>query len=118
VSLAIGAHAALSIRAAGCCQGGCDRAGDGIRPQGLARRADHRQRPLSDANEPLTQPINDARALTGALRRDGFDVDVVEDASKDEHEPRDRSPEVENQVGLRVMLFSAATACRSGARAT
>jgi uncharacterized caspase-like protein len=32
----------------------------------------------------LTQPINDARALTAALRRDGFDVDVVEDASRDD----------------------------------
>jgi uncharacterized caspase-like protein len=37
-----------------------------------------------DANAPLTQSINDARALTRALRRDGFDVDVVEDASKDD----------------------------------
>jgi uncharacterized caspase-like protein len=37
-----------------------------------------------DANAPLTQSINDARALTTALRRDGFDVDVVEDASKDD----------------------------------
>jgi uncharacterized caspase-like protein len=37
-----------------------------------------------DANEPLSQPINDARALDGALRRDGFDVDVIEDASKDD----------------------------------
>src|ERR1700712_548849 len=37
-----------------------------------------------DANAPLSQPINDARALTAALRRDGFDVDVVEDASKDD----------------------------------
>ena len=37
-----------------------------------------------DANAPLTQSINDARALTSALRRDGFDVDVVEDASKDD----------------------------------
>ena len=35
-----------------------------------------------DASAPLTQPINDARALTAALRRDGFDVDVVEDATK------------------------------------
>ena len=32
------------------------------------------------------QPINDARALTGTLRRNGFDVDVVEDASKDDME--------------------------------
>jgi uncharacterized caspase-like protein len=37
-----------------------------------------------DANEPLSQPINDARALDGALRRDGFDVDVIEDANKDD----------------------------------
>ena len=37
-----------------------------------------------DANAPLTQPINDARALTASLRRDGFEVDVVEDASKDD----------------------------------
>ena len=37
-----------------------------------------------DATAPLTQPINDARALTASLRRDGFDVDVVEDASRDD----------------------------------
>ena len=37
-----------------------------------------------DANAPLTQPINDARALTSELRRDGFDVDVIEDACKDD----------------------------------
>jgi uncharacterized caspase-like protein len=32
----------------------------------------------------LSQPISDARSLGYALRRDGFDVDVVEDASKDD----------------------------------
>ena len=37
-----------------------------------------------DATAPLTQPINDARALTEALRSNGFDVDVVEDASRDD----------------------------------
>src|ERR1700724_3470113 len=37
-----------------------------------------------DASAPLAQPINDARALTASLRHDGFDVDVVEDASKDD----------------------------------
>jgi uncharacterized caspase-like protein len=37
-----------------------------------------------DATAPLVQPINDARALTGALRRDGFDVEVVEDVTRDE----------------------------------
>lgn len=37
-----------------------------------------------DATAPLTQPINDARALTAALRQDGFEVDVVEDANKED----------------------------------
>lgn len=37
-----------------------------------------------DANTPLAQPINDARGLTTSLRHDGFDVDVVEDASRDD----------------------------------
>jgi uncharacterized caspase-like protein len=37
-----------------------------------------------DANAPLTQPINDARALSDALRHNGFDVDMLEDASKDD----------------------------------
>src|SRR6266446_2435590 len=35
-----------------------------------------------DAAEPLNQPINDASGLAYAMRRQGFDVDVVEDASK------------------------------------
>ena len=37
-----------------------------------------------DAAAPLAQPINDARTLSSALRREGFDVDVVEDATKDD----------------------------------
>jgi uncharacterized caspase-like protein len=37
-----------------------------------------------DARTPLTQPINDARALTAALRDDGFEVDVVEDANRED----------------------------------
>jgi uncharacterized caspase-like protein len=32
----------------------------------------------------LTQPINDARALASQLRRDAFDVEMVEDATKDD----------------------------------
>lgn len=37
-----------------------------------------------DAAEPLYQPINDASALASALSRDGFDVDVVEDATRND----------------------------------
>jgi uncharacterized caspase-like protein len=36
-----------------------------------------------DANAPLTQPINDARAIGAALRREGFEVDLVENAGRD-----------------------------------
>ncbi len=35
-----------------------------------------------DAAEPLNQPINDADGLADAMRCHGFDVDVVEDATK------------------------------------
>ena len=35
-----------------------------------------------DAAEPLNQPINDASGLAQAMRRHGFDVDVLEDATK------------------------------------
>lgn len=35
-----------------------------------------------DADEPISQPINDASGLAYAMRRHGFDVDVVEDATK------------------------------------
>src|SRR5689334_12950930 len=35
-----------------------------------------------DAAEPLNQPINDAGGLAYAMRRHGFDVDMVEDATK------------------------------------
>jgi uncharacterized caspase-like protein len=84
VSLAIGAHAALNKRAL-----------DAAKAIGTEQSADsaHKQSRLAlvignghypDASAPLNQPINDARALTSTLRQSGFDVDVVEDASKDD----------------------------------
>jgi uncharacterized caspase-like protein len=85
VSLAIGAHAALNMRALDAAravatqQGQVDATQKGSRVALVIGNGHY-----PDANTPLTQPINDARALTGALRRDGFDVDVVEDASKDD----------------------------------
>lgn len=84
VSLAIGAHAALNKRAldaarAVATERGVASSGKGGR---LALVIGNGHYP--DANAPLAQPINDARALSGALRRDGFDVDVIEDASKDD----------------------------------
>jgi uncharacterized caspase-like protein len=84
VSLAIGAHAALNMRALDAAKAIAtehDAAAAG-RPSRIALVIGNGHYP--DANAPLTQPINDARALTAALRRDGFDVDVVEDASRDD----------------------------------
>jgi uncharacterized caspase-like protein len=84
VSLAIGAHAALNKRSL-----------DAARAVATAQTADA-SKPASrialvignghypDANAPLGQPINDARALTVALRHHGFDVDVIEDARRDD----------------------------------
>src|ERR1700694_2876865 len=84
VSLAIGAHAALSMRALD--------AAKAVAAEQAPGAATHASRialvigngHYPDANAPLAQPINNARALTAALRRNGFDVDVVEDASKDD----------------------------------
>ena len=83
VSLAIGANAALNKRA-------MDAASAVATEQGIAAKKPARLALVignghyPDAGDPLTQPINDARALSGALRHDGFDVDVIEDASRDD----------------------------------
>jgi uncharacterized caspase-like protein len=84
VSLAIGAHAALNKRSLDAAKA-AEAALSGQtakQPSRLALVIGNGHYP--DANAPLTQPINDARAVTAALRREGFDVDVVEDASKDD----------------------------------
>ena len=86
LSLAIGAHAALNKRLlaapdAVAVEQSADVAGKASR---IALVIGNGHYP--DANEPLTQPINDARGLTATLRHDGFDVEVVEDAGKDDME--------------------------------
>jgi len=85
VSLAIGAHAALNMRA-------LDAAKAIETEQSSVAAGKHASRialvigngNYPDASAPLAQPINDARALTEQLRHNGFDVDVVEDASRDD----------------------------------
>src|SRR5712672_1530575 len=84
VSLAIGAHAALNKRSPGAAK-----AAQAAQIAHAANKASRLALVIGnghypDANAPLTQPINDARAITAALRREGFDVDVVEDASRDD----------------------------------
>jgi len=84
VSLAIGAHAALNKRALDAAKALATE--QSTEANGKASRValvignGH----YPDASAPLSQPINDARALTAALRRNGFEVDVIEDASKDD----------------------------------
>jgi uncharacterized caspase-like protein len=83
VSLAIGAHAAFNKRALDTARTVATEQGAEAKPaQRIALVIGNGHYP--DANAPLTQPINDARALTVALRGNGFDVDVVEDASRDD----------------------------------
>src|SRR5271169_5841298 len=83
VSLAIGAHAALNKRALDAAKAvATEQAEAARRPSRIALVIGNGHYP--DANAPLSQPINDARALTAALRRDGFEVDVVEDATRDD----------------------------------
>ncbi|ABD90208.1 caspase family protein [Rhodopseudomonas palustris] len=84
VSLGLGAHAALNKRALDvppppAADQPADAKGNASR---LALVIGNGHYP--DAGAPLAQPINDARALTAALRRDGFDVDVVEDATRND----------------------------------
>lgn len=84
LSLAIGAHAALNKRALDAAKAIASEQGGAAahKASRLALVIGNGQYP--DANAPLAQPINDARALTATLRQHGFDVDVVEDASKDD----------------------------------
>jgi uncharacterized caspase-like protein len=84
VSLAIGAHAALNKRSLDAAKAvSTEQTADASKKASrLALVIGNGHYP--DANAPLSQPINDARALTSALRGNGFDVDVVEDASKDD----------------------------------
>jgi len=84
VSLAIGAHAALNKRSLDVAKAiGTEQTGSiGASASRVALVIGNGHYP--DASAPLAQPINDARGLTAALRAKGFDVDVVEDATKDD----------------------------------
>jgi uncharacterized caspase-like protein len=84
VSLGIGAHAAMNKRTADAVKVAAHGQAESIaRPSSrIALVIGNGHYP--DANAPLTQPINDARALTSALRHEGFDVDAIEDATHDD----------------------------------
>jgi len=84
VSLVIGAHAALNMRALDAAKAvTTDQATGSIgQASRLALVIGNGHYP--DASAPLTQSINDARALSSTLRKNGFDVDMVEDATRDD----------------------------------
>ncbi|MGB8402375.1 caspase family protein [Bradyrhizobium sp.] len=105
VSLAIGAHAALNKRALDAGKAiAAEQAGDAeSKASRLALVIGNGQYP--DASAPLTQPINDARGLTAALRNKGFDVDVVEDATKDDMNRAIGRLKAKIQPDSVVMLF-------------
>lgn len=83
-SLVIGAHAALNMRAIDAAKAvSTDQITGSIgQTSRLALVIGNGHYP--DASAPLTQSINDARALSSSLRKNGFDVDMVEDATRDD----------------------------------
>jgi len=82
-SLVLGAHAALNKRALDAAKmASAEQADSASRSSRIALVIGNSHYP--DASLPLTQPVNDARALTAALRHEGFDVDVIEDATHDD----------------------------------
>lgn len=84
VSLAIGAHAALNMRAMDAAKAVATEQGSALTRKASRVALIIGNGHYPDAASPLTQSINDARALSASLRHDGFDVDVIEDASKDD----------------------------------
>lgn len=84
VSLVLGAHAALNKRSLDAAKAiATEHTGSiGSTASRVALVIGNGHYP--DASAPLAQPINDARGLTAALRGTGFDVDVVEDATRDD----------------------------------
>jgi uncharacterized caspase-like protein len=84
VSLVIGAHAALSKRALDAAKAVTTDQVTGSISQSSRLALVIGNGHYPDASLPLTQSINDARVLSSELRKSGFDVDMVEDASRDD----------------------------------
>jgi uncharacterized caspase-like protein len=84
VSVAIGAHAALNKRSLEAARTIATKQNTETvgKTSRLALVIGNGHYP--DAAAPLAQPINDARSLSAALRGNGFDVDVIEDATRDD----------------------------------
>ena len=114
VSLAIGAHAALNKRALDPVRAVAPEAGVETGKTGAKLALIIGNGHYPDANEPLAQPINDARALSGALRRDGYDVDVIEDANRDDMARAVERLQAKIKPDAVVMLFYGGYAIQAG----
>src|SRR5260221_9592983 len=84
VSLAIGAHAALNKRSVDAAKAIATAQNSDVATKASRVALVIGNGHYPDASEALAQPINDARGLTAALRGKGFEVDVVEDATRDD----------------------------------
>jgi len=115
VSLAIGAHAALNKRGLDAARTKESAAAQPAQSELSSRFAlvignGH----YPDAAAPLAQPINDARALSAALRSDGFDVDMIEDATRDDILHAVDRLKTRVRKDATVMLFFGGYGIRSG----
>lgn len=83
LSLALGAHAALNKRSLDAASATAVR-GSTVEDKASRIALVIGNGRYPDAAAPLAQPVNDARALGAALRSRGYDVDVIEDATRDD----------------------------------
>src|SRR5947209_201935 len=110
VLLAIGARAALDLHASDAAKAvSTEESASAIQ---LALIIGNGRYP--DAAEPLNQPINDASGLADAMRRYGFDVDVVEDATKADMARAVERLKSRIKPGSIVMLFFGGYGVQSG----
>jgi uncharacterized caspase-like protein len=110
VLLAIGAHAALDVHASDAAKAVSTEESASAIQLALIIGNSH----YPDAAEPLNQPINDASGLANAVRRHGFDVDVVEDATKADMARAVERLKSRIMPGSVVMLFFGGYAVQSG----
>lgn len=115
VSLAIGAHAAFNKRSLEVAKALDveDTTGSiAVKSSRVALLIGNGHYP--DANQPLKQSINDARALATVLRRDGFDVIMIEDADKDDMHRAVRRLESKIGPDTTALLFFSGFGIQSG----
>ena len=108
--LAIGAHATLDLRTFDAAK--VTSAAEEVGSTQLALIIGNGHYP--DAAEPLNQPINDAASLADAMRQRGFDVDMVEDATKADMARAVERLKSRIKPGSVVMLFFGGYGVQSG----